>query len=147
MQTRCQAGNGLEIRSFREERNRGVKNSNTREIASECPKRHSHCAVRARAGYWPGVSETPIADKIEAAVRARDVAEARKGIRLFLKKEGGRPAGRAQVAEWYRRLGLYREAYLAVAPKSNAARQRASAMAQRPSRTTRAPRRLAGPAS
>ncbi|MBS1961425.1 MAG: hypothetical protein JST04_04360 [Bdellovibrionales bacterium] len=63
------------------------------------------------------MSEIPIADKIEAAVRARDVAEARKGIRLFLKKEGARPAGRAQVAEWYRRLGLYREAYLAVAPK------------------------------
>ncbi len=63
------------------------------------------------------MSDVSLSEKIEAAVRARDIAEARKGIRLYLKKEGSRPAGRAVVAEWFRRLGLYREAYLVVAPK------------------------------
>jgi tetratricopeptide (TPR) repeat protein len=63
------------------------------------------------------MSAATLLEKIEAAVRARDIAEARKGIRLYLKKEGTHPAGRAVVAEWFRRLGLYREAYLVVAPK------------------------------
>lgn len=63
------------------------------------------------------MTESSFVEKIEAAVRARNVAEARKKIRLFLRSEGARPGARAQVAEWYRRLGLFREAYLLVAPK------------------------------
>lgn len=63
------------------------------------------------------MTELSLAEKIESAVRARNVLEVRKKIRLFLRLEGTRLSARAQVAEWYRRLGLFREGYLLVAPK------------------------------
>ncbi len=56
--------------------------------------------------------------RIENTVRAREVADARKLIRRFLREEKNRFPAVLKSCEWFRRLGLFREAYLLVAPKS-----------------------------
>lgn len=56
-------------------------------------------------------------DRIESAVRDRRLEEARKLLRLYLRQEKNRYPARTRAAEWLRRLGQFREAYLLMAPK------------------------------
>ena len=58
------------------------------------------------------------ADEIESLVRQRRVGLARKAIRRWIKAHRGSLAARGQASDWFRRLSLFREAYLLIAPRT-----------------------------
>jgi tetratricopeptide (TPR) repeat protein len=57
-------------------------------------------------------------NNIETAVRERKTEEARKLIQIFLRNEKRSQSAKIEAADWLRRLGLYRDGYLLVAPKA-----------------------------